>query len=178
MGQQKSRIISGEPEITKKEKAIKEKKKVEQSEIPTSVGKAKKIKKTKKVRTRSKKYQAAKKKLKIKSTTSAKKAIELLKELVDTPFDSTLEAHIALNLKPKETIDLKKIKPDASGVIHLKVGKVSEMTQKLVQKFEDLLEQTLESKASGKKDFIKSIALCTTQSPSIKISLKEFHDSK
>ncbi len=172
MGQQKSKVISGEPEVTKKEK---QEKKVEQSEIPTKVGKKQKPteEKPKKVRVRSKKYQTTKKKLKIKSTSSTEKAIELLKEITDAPFDSALEAHIALNIKPKETLDFPKIKPDASGVIHLKIGKITDKTQKLVQKLEDLLNQTIQVKPSGQKDFIKSIALCTTQSPSIKIITKE-----
>ncbi len=170
MGQQKSKVISGEPEVTKKEKQEKKEKKVKKKKIE-------KIKKPKKVKVRSKKYQAIRKKLKIRSTSSVKKAIELLKEITDTPFDSALEAHIALNIKPKETLDFPKdfpkTKPDANGVIHLKIGKITDKTQKLIQKFEDLLNQTIKVKSSGQKDFIKSIVLCTTQSPSIKIIAKE-----
>ena len=165
MGQQKSKIISGEPEVKKKEKKKEPKTKVKKMEKP----KSQKDSLREKVKVRSKKYQAIKKKLKIRSTSSTKKAIELLKEISNTPFDSTLEGHIALNLKPKETINLEKIKPDANGVIHLKLGKISDKTEKLSQKFKDLLTQIIKSKSSGKKDLIKSIVLCTTQSPAIKI---------
>jgi len=176
VGQQKSKIISGEPEVTKKEKVEKVEKEVPTLRLkrrrsgsrPKGVGK-----KPKKTKIRSKKYQAAKKKLKIKSTFSIKKAIELLKEISNTPFDSALEVHIALNLKPKETINLKKIKADPGGVIHLKIGKIKDKTQKLIQEFESLLKQINQTKPSGGKDFIKSIALCTTQSPAIKIKPKE-----
>ena len=189
MGQQKSKIISGEPEATEEKKVEKVEKEVptlrlkrrrsgsrpapmpkdRSSDRSVGEGVGKKPKKTK---IRSKKYQAAKKKLKIKSTFSIKKAIKLLKEISNTPFDSALEVHIALNLKPKETINLKKIKADPGGVIHLKIGKIKDKTQNLIQEFESYKKQINQTKPSGGKDFIKSIALCTTQSPSIKIKLE------
>ena len=162
MGQQKSRIISGASEVKKNIKK-EEKEKIDKKKIVKKASKKAKI--------RSKRYKEAKAKIKIKSTKSVQKAIDLIKDVSKNSFNSIFEIHIALNLKPKEKINLKKVKPDAGGVIHAKIGKVSDKTEKIAKNFEDLVNEIIKSQPSGKKDFIKSIAICSTMSPSIKIIL-------
>lgn len=174
MGQQKSKIISGEPEPKKKYKTKTEtetkiKTKAEKKKI-----KGKKIqdkKSDKKTKKRSKKYVESKKKLKIRSFKSVEKAIHLIKEVSTHTFNASFEAHIALNLKSKETLNLKNIKIDKGGVIHSKIGKTSDKTEKIAKNFTDLVKIVLKARPAGKKDFIKSVAICSTMSPSIKINI-------
>jgi ribosomal protein L1 len=174
MGQQKQVIISGEPEKTDK---------VEQSEISTEVGekvkkekiipkvdKTEKIKNAKKVR--SKNYQKIKDLIIKSNPNSTEKAVELLKNSVKPSKNNSFELHIALNLKPKPDIQLK-IKPDKNLVIHSKIGKFSDKIGDISKNINALIENVLQTKPTGKKNFIKSVSICTTQSPSVKIKVEE-----
>jgi len=166
MGQQKQRIISGEPE---KKKTKSEKYPAEKEKIQTP---KKEIKEPKKKKERSKKYLQIKKQILSKPLISVKEAIEVLKKVSDSPFDSAFELHIALNMEPKKEAKLK-IKPDKNLVFHVKIGKVSDKKDQIQKNFDTILKEVSHARPSGKKNFIKSIALCTTQSPAIKIKIED-----
>ena len=184
MGQQKSKIISGEPEQTKTEKIKPKKgKKVVLDETPKDIKKIeqKKVKTAKteaspseKIKIRSKKYQEAKKQLEITPTKSIKEVIEAIKKIPKSNFNASFELHVALNLKPKQK--LKGLRIDQNNVIHTKIGKISDKTEKIVKNFEDITSQIV--KTSGRKDFIKSIAVCSTMSPAVKINIGDKQGDK
>jgi len=164
VGQQKSKIISGEPEKTEK---LKEEDKKEEIKKPKEIKKPDKQKKT-----RSKKYQEIKDLIIKSKPKTIEEAIALLKNSVKTPYDCSFEIHIALNMKPKENVKLK-INPDKNLVIHSKVGKFSDKDSDLIKNIQAIIQNVLSAKPSAKKNFLKSVAICTSQSPSVKIKVEE-----
>jgi len=165
MGQQKFKIISGEPE------EVKDKEERQKIANPKQIVKKVKItEKLEKPKARSQKYQKIREQMTIRNAKLPKEAIETIKLATKTSYDSTIEAHIAINFKPKSSVNLK-IKPDKNLVYHSKIGKTSDSTDKIVKSFEEFLNNILKAKPAGKKDFLKSIAICSTQSPSVKLNL-------
>ncbi|MDI6736679.1 MAG: 50S ribosomal protein L1 [bacterium] len=62
---------------------------------------------------------------------------------------------------------------DSFGIVHAAIGKVSFSNDKLYDNFKDVILAILKAKpATVKGQYIKTIALCTTMGPGIKIDLK------
>ena len=96
-------------------------------------------------------------------------AIDVLKKSTKSKFTNSLEVHIALDQKPREDAKLS-VKPDKNLVIHKKIGKIDDKTEDLIKVFDKLYNEVKLTKPAGKKLFIRNVAICTSMSPSIKIT--------
>jgi len=68
---------------------------------------------------------------------------------------------------------------DDYGIVHCGIGKISFDTEKLVENVNTLVETVIKAKpAQSKGEYIKSIFITTTMSPSIKLDLNEFLKKK
>lgn len=174
MGQQKTLIISGEPEETKaqkKQKKIKKKnKEIAKKKLakkPFDTAQGKEVKKSKK-KTRSKKYLETKAKIDKTKLYSPKNAIKLAQSLDNSKLKSAIEIHISFNQKPEMlTLGKTKIIPDKDLTIHYKLGLAKDNITKIEKSVNQLLEKVATQKT--KKDSIKSITICTTMGPGIKV---------
>ena len=67
-------------------------------------------------------------------------------------------------------------KVDKAGIVHASVGKVSFSSDKIADNANELLQTILKLKpASAKGDYIKSVHLSSTMSPSIQVDAKTVH---
>lgn len=91
------------------------------------------------------------------------------KGLMPNPKSQTVTSEVG-----KLITDIKKgkteIKSDDYGIVHQVIGKLSQDDEKLKGNFKTLMENIIVSKPTKvKRDYIKSITLCSTFSPGIKI---------
>ncbi|HLC39223.1 MAG TPA: hypothetical protein VJJ80_03850 [Patescibacteria group bacterium] len=178
MGQQKSIIISGEPEtLHNKEQNISTESKIKDAKITKKFqkaenyeDKAKKVK-PKKKKSRSQKYLESKKQLPARMVESPKEAIEMIRSISKANFPESLEAHFAMNFKKSDKKDFGKLKIDNLNIIHVKIGKTSESEDDLLASYNKIFQEIKSNRATAKKGVLKSIALCSTMSPSVKIKL-------
>jgi large subunit ribosomal protein L1 len=60
---------------------------------------------------------------------------------------------------------------DKAGIIHVPIGKVSFVTEKLAENFQALLEQLVKIKpAAAKGQYVKGVYVCSTMGPGIKVN--------
>jgi len=89
--------------------------------------------------------------------------------LMPNPKDGTVTQEIA-----KAVSEFKKGKinyrADKAGIVHNKIGKVSMEDQKILENIKALYDEILKKKPSDiKGEYVKSIFLCTTMGPGIKV---------
>ncbi|MBI2966481.1 MAG: 50S ribosomal protein L1 [Bacteroidetes bacterium] len=94
------------------------------------------------------------------------------KGLMPNPKSGTVSQDIA-----KAVAEIKKgkieIKSDKQGILHSTIGKVSFDTDKLTENAKDLLHYIMKLKpATAKGNYLRSVFISSTMSPSVKIDLK------
>jgi large subunit ribosomal protein L1 len=92
--------------------------------------------------------------------------------LMPNPKAGTVTFDVAKTIK-----DIKKgrieFRCDSFGIVHAAIGKISFSNDKLYDNFKDVILAILKAKpATVKGQYIKSIALCTTMGPGIRLDLK------
>jgi large subunit ribosomal protein L1 len=90
--------------------------------------------------------------------------------LMPNPKLGTVTQDVATAVKQQKR-GMVEYKTDKGGVIHSTIGKKSFSVEALVENFESLFQAVVRSKpASVKGDYIKSIYLSTTMSPSVEVN--------
>lgn len=167
MGQQRPTIVTEKSaktsKIIKKPTSL-QKASEEKPKKPTSIKKP--ISKKKK---RSQKYLKMKAKIEAGKLYSPEEALKLVFQNNQANFSAAIEIHIAFHGKlEKIIINKKAIIPDKNHNLHLKIGNISQKTNEILENLDQVFNQIKNIKFR-KKDPIKSITLCTTMGPAIKL---------
>lgn len=100
------------------------------------------------------------------------------KGLMPSPKSGTVSQDIAsaiLSLKKGKVT----YKTDKTGVIHCAIGKISFSPEQICENAKEFIKEILRSRpASVKGEFIKSVHLATTMSPSVKLDYNELKNLK
>ena len=111
-------------------------------------------------------------------------AIITLRKTSNTKFVETVELHANLNIDPKYanqqlrttvTLPNGNGKADKTGIVHVNFGNVNFTDEQLTENITKLYQSIEQNRPSGVKGkYFKSLFLCTSMGPSIKLDLNIF----